>query len=60
MKVMKRLLAGAMLLAVSQLFAASYYAGRLDDAKAVYLTPDNFPVKGDGLADDSAGLQQAI
>jgi sugar lactone lactonase YvrE len=66
MKVMKRLLAGAMLLAVSQLFAvsplfaASYYAGRLDDTRAVYLTPDNFPVKGDGLADDSAGLQQAI
>jgi hypothetical protein len=32
----------------------------LDDPKAIYLTPDNFSVKGDGIADDSAVLQQAI
>jgi hypothetical protein len=38
----------------------SYYTSRLEDAKAIYLRPDNFPVKGDGAADDSAGLQQAI
>jgi hypothetical protein len=40
--------------------ASSYYPLRLDDAKAVYLTPDNFAVHGDGLADDSDALQQAI
>jgi Pectate lyase superfamily protein/SMP-30/Gluconolactonase/LRE-like region len=38
----------------------SYYTSRLEDAKAIYLTPDKFPVKGDGAADDSAELQQAI
>jgi hypothetical protein len=38
----------------------SYYPSRLNDPKAVYLTPDNFPVKADGIADDSATLQQAI
>ena len=42
------------------LFAVSYYPARLDDPRAVYLTPDNFPVKGDGIADDTAALQQAI
>ncbi len=41
-------------------FASSYYPLRLDDAKAVYLTPDNFAVHGDGVADDSDALQQAI
>jgi len=33
---------------------------RLDDAKAVYLTPDRFPVHGDGVADDSEAVQKAI
>jgi sugar lactone lactonase YvrE len=42
------------------LHAASFYPVRLEDPKAVYLTPDRFPVRGDGLADDSAALQQAI
>jgi len=56
----KRLLGAALFLAVSPLFATSYYSARLDDAKAVYLTPDNFAVKGDGIADDSAALQEAI
>src|SRR5271154_7147046 len=45
--------------AVSTL-ASSYYPVRLDDAKAVYLTSDNFSVHADGLADDSDALQQAI
>lgn len=45
---------------VVPLFATSYYSARLDDPKAIYLTRDNFPVKGDGVADDSAALQQAI
>ncbi len=38
----------------------SSYAARLDDPKAVYLTPDQFGVKGDGTADDSAAIQAAI
>jgi len=40
--------------------AASLYSVRLDDAAAIYLTRENFPVQGDGVADDSAALQQAI
>ena len=39
------------------LFAGSYYPARLNDARALYLTPDAFGVKGDGVADDSAGVQ---
>jgi sugar lactone lactonase YvrE len=42
------------------LWGASYYPVRLQDAKAVYLTKDRFPVHGDGLADDSAAIQSAI
>ncbi len=38
----------------------SYYPVRLQDAKAVYLTKDQFPVHGDGVADDSAAIQSAI
>jgi sugar lactone lactonase YvrE len=57
---MKKILPAAMLLLVVPLFATSYYPARLDDPKAVYLTRDNFPVKGDGIADDTAVLQQAI
>jgi hypothetical protein len=57
---MRTLLAAAILLSVVPLSATSYYSARLDDPKAIYLTPDNFPVKGDGVADDSAALQQAI
>ncbi|MEI8341603.1 MAG: glycosyl hydrolase family 28-related protein, partial [Verrucomicrobiota bacterium] len=40
--------------------AASYYTERPNDAQGVYLTADNFPGHGDGAADDSAALQQAI
>src|SRR5208283_2616372 len=40
--------------------AASYYPARLDDPKAVYLTQDRFPVRGDGNADDSAAIQAAV
>jgi hypothetical protein len=57
---MKTLLAAAILSSVVPLFANSYYTARLEDPKAIYLTRDNFPVKGDGVADDSAVLQQAI
>jgi sugar lactone lactonase YvrE len=44
----------------SALCGQSYYTVRLDDPSAVYLTPDQFPVKADGVNDDSGGLQQAI
>src|ERR1700689_3189684 len=56
----KTLFAATMFSLAVPLFAASYYPVRLDDPKAVYLTQNNFPVKGDGIADDSAALQQAI
>jgi hypothetical protein len=57
---MKKLFPVAILLLAIPLFASSYYPSRLSDRKAVYLTADNFPVKGDGIADDSAAVQQAI
>lgn len=41
-------------------FASSYYTSRPKDARAVYLESSEFAVKGDGIADDSAALQQAI
>ncbi|MCD6287382.1 MAG: SMP-30/gluconolactonase/LRE family protein [Anaerolineae bacterium] len=39
---------------------ASFYPQRLRDAKATCLTPDDFPVCADGVADDAEALQQAI
>lgn len=45
---------------VLPLSGVSYYPARPDDPKAVYLTPDRFPIRGDGQADDSEALQQAI
>lgn len=41
-------------------FAASVITARLEDPEAVYLTPEEFGVRGDGQADDSAGIQAAI
>ena len=49
---LKRILAG--LIAAAVLPAASYYTLRLEDSKAVYLTP------GDAAADASDTIQQAI
>ena len=40
--------------------SSSIYPRRLRDPQAVYLTPDRFPVRADGKADDSAAIQQAI
>jgi hypothetical protein len=58
---MKTILAAAALLSMAvPLLGTSYYRARPNDAKAVYLSTDNFPVKGDGIADDSDVLQQAI
>jgi hypothetical protein len=42
------------------MFAASYYPGRINDAKAVYLDRANFGAHGDGDADDSEAVQRAI
>lgn len=50
----------AVSLSASSSSSSSYYTTRLDDPKAVYLTPENFPVQGDGTADDTDALQQAI
>ncbi len=50
----------AAVLVSAPLLASSYYTVRLDDPKAVYLTRESFPVRGDGVADDSDGIQQAI
>ena len=47
-------------LLAAPLGAASYYTVRLDDANAVYLTRSSFPVHGDGVADDTEAIQQAI
>jgi hypothetical protein len=49
-----------LLFSCGPLLANSYYTDRPDDARAIYLTRDNFPVHGDGIADDSDALQEAI
>jgi sugar lactone lactonase YvrE len=54
------LLAVAVLFSSLSLFGNSYYSARLDDPKAVYLSPDRFSVKADGVADDSNAIQDAI
>jgi hypothetical protein len=58
----KTLLVLAILLCLSQrlLASTSVFTKRPDDPSAVDLTPDKFPVHGDGIADDSDALQQAI
>lgn len=48
------------LLAASPAGARSVYPSRPDDPQAVYLTSTDFPVTGDGQADDTAAIQQAI
>jgi sugar lactone lactonase YvrE len=50
----------ATVVAATPLWGSSYYTVRLDDPKAIYLTRDGFPVHGDGVADDTDALQQAI
>jgi hypothetical protein len=54
------LLLFASLLVTVTCSAASIYPARLDDPAAVYLTPEDFHVHGDGKADDSAAVQAAI
>ena len=50
----------APLLMTATCSAASTYPTRLDDPAAVYLTPEEFQVHGDGKEDDSAAIQAAI
>ncbi len=57
----KSLLCAMLLLGVSSsASAASVFATRLDDPKAVYLTAPEFGVHGDGIGDDSAAIQTAV
>src|SRR5579863_2208840 len=53
-------LALGMLCFAAQGFAASVFTKRIDDPKAVYLDQATFGVHGDGVADDSEGIQAAI
>ena len=57
---MKRFLCAVLIFCATRLFAASYYTSRPDDPKAVYFTKETFPVKSDGIGDDSLALQDAI
>src|SRR5271165_3640158 len=41
-------------------FAQSTLTARLDDARAVFVTAQEFGAHGDGTSDDSAALQAAI
>ncbi len=55
------MLAGSIVLSIATpLWGASYYTRRPDDPKAVYLVKGNRGVRGDGIADDSEAIQQAI
>src|ERR1700729_694365 len=57
---MKTLLVLILASLTASTFAASTYPQRLDDPEAVYLTPQEFQVHGDGLRDDSEAVQAAI
>jgi len=57
---LKRTIAFLAAVLAAPLWGASYYTVRLDDPQAVYLTRNAFPVHGDGVADDTEALQQAI
>src|SRR5580692_6504619 len=57
---MKTLLALILASLATSAFAASTYPQRLDDPGAVYLTPQEFHVHGDGQQDDSEAVQAAI
>ena len=54
------LLALCTLCFVPPMWGASSYPIRPEDAKAIYLTPDKFPVHADGADDDSQAIQSAI
>lgn len=54
------LLFATLVLASPALLANSYYTEQPKDAQAVVVTAANFPVKADGISDDTDALQQAI
>jgi hypothetical protein len=55
------MIAGSIVLSIATpLWGASYYTLRPDDPKAVYLAKGNRSAHGDGIADDSEAIQQAI
>ena len=54
------LVLSAMIIPAATLHAASVYTERPDDPGAVYFTPDNFDIHGDGIGDDSDALQEAV
>ena len=56
----KILLVIGTVLAATPVWPASYYTVRLNDEKAVYLSPGRSGVSGDGVADDSDAIQKAI
>ncbi len=60
MPVLMRFLVAALFAAAQMTSAQSFYPVRLQDKAAVYATGDRFPLKGDGVADDTDGLQKAI
>jgi sugar lactone lactonase YvrE len=60
MMILRLLVLTVVVYPASALASDSYFSERLDDAKAVYLTPDTFPVHADGVADDSDALQRAV
>ena len=45
---------------VASAWGASIYTERPDDSAAVYVSAAEFGVRGDGIGDDTAGLQRAI
>jgi sugar lactone lactonase YvrE len=53
-------LAAVIAFGTSPLQASSFYTFRPDDPKAVYLTRDNSSLHGDGVADDTDAIQNAI
>ena len=58
--VFRVVLAALAVTAAAPALAQSVITTRPDDPAAIYLTPDEFGVTGDGIADDTAGLQAAI
>ena len=54
------LLVIGIILAITPAWTASYYTTRLEDEKAVYLSPGSAGIVGDGVSDDSDAIQKAI
>lgn len=57
---MSRLIPLIIILAAGSLEASSFITVRLDDPMSVYLTDKAFDAHGDGMADDTNAIQQAI